>query len=280
MDQTDLEKGRIPLRVRDLAEAINEGPALVSALEELDQGAARRAQEAHRQLAEKVEANRAAGLDPRRPPVEEDVIVTTPLEGDETRSPGNLPDPPTPPPAEGVPDPDPRQEGDRIDTVLSRATARVAERHEAAQRRALQALPRILRAGSRERTLEESAEILIAELQPGEQDSIRNVMQDDQLPNWAILLGAVRRIVAINELNAGDFDPDWLSRDPRQPTAGRARAEICQTCGGEMPPHPVLRNRVACCNKHGSGFIDHTEGCALAHRQMRAGQWVTVGQPA
>ena len=162
-----------------------------------------------------------------------------------------------------------------IDALKRVGLAKTRELVATRERQGLQRLPAIRASGSRLRTLEEAAEVLIAELEPNHQDAIAQIVLEIGHPNWVIILGAVARMADLQELHAGDFQADWTNRGAGQ-TKVTAKQEVCEVCAGLIPPDPVRRGRKFCCSRHGSGQIAHSDDCPNADRQMKMGQWVTV----
>lgn len=271
LDEQDVELGRTPYRARAHAAQLNPDPAnLDAALGNLTDAAERRAADSRDRLHDTIAANEARGLHRTAPPIEEDPTVDT-KRPDETDAvlpsfPGELPPQPN------------AQSGDEIAEIERRKSAGIRRTREVAEgleRGVLQRMPTLGLQGRSLKTLEGAAEVLIAELQPNHQDAIRQVAQEYQMDAWVVILGAVARMADLQELHAGEFEEHWKNRQGSGATPASAKAEICQMCGGEMPPDPVRRNRQFCCNRHGSDQIEHTEGCALASRKMVQGAWVT-----
>lgn len=222
-------------------------------------------EEAQRRLAERMEANQAMGLNPNAAPIE-DVPGASALAVEGAEVPHIIPL------GDSIPD-----DAEAIERLKATGLPRTRQVFEERERRVLQQMPVLRAAGRTLRTLEEAAEVLIAELQPNEQDEIRQCCQENDLANWVVILGSVSRMAALKELHAGEFDPDWRNRGSGGAGKATAREEVCEMCGGLIPPDPIRRGRRFCCSRHGSEQVAHSEGCALASRQMVKGAWVTVG---
>lgn len=285
-----------PARLEKLLEQMKETPM---PLDEQDRDLGRtvhrsiqdpqKQREARERLEDRIAANRAMGLDPQAPPIEETAVETTPAgprdfdsidaATEAFKKAYTTPDPdialapaPVAPPAA----PEPASEADAIEAAKSAGLRRVNEIAEALERKTLQRMPELRNAGRSLKSLDDAASVLIAELDLGDRDAIVQVCQEHGLANWVVLLGAVKRMADLQELNAGEFQDSWLNRQTTGGTPASSKQEMCVMCGGQIPPDPVRKNRIACCNKHGSGFAEHTAGCPLASLQMVKGKWVTV----
>lgn len=286
LDDQDRDLGRTVHRAHAHAELLNrDSPEnLEAALGNLDEAAQRRSANARDRLQDKIAENEARGLHRNAPPPEEEPVETSPsmpyVPADPAEPPTNAPLAVAPAPLAAPAAPEPADDAAAIDAAKRTGLGRVAVVAESLERRVLQKMPAIRAAGRSLKTLEDAADVLIAELQPNHQDALRQVCQEHGLANWVVLLGAAARMADLQELNAGEFEDAWLNRQSARGTATSIKEEICQMCGGVLPPDPVRKNRVACCNNHGSNRLDHTAGCALAQRQMVKGSWVTVPTPA
>ena len=277
LDDQDRELGRVPHRARAHAELLNrDNPDnLDAALGNLSDAEQRQAHEAAERLADRIAENEAKGLHRHAPALEEDPT----MDADRPNHP--KPDPPLPdPPIDSGGGPSTTSsaqlEADEIERRKTAGIRRTREVAEGLERGVLQRMPVLGLQGRSLKTLEGAADVLIAELQPNHQDAIRQVAQEYQMDAWVVILGAVARMADLQELHAGEFEEHWKQRQGSGATAASAKAEICQMCGGEIPPDPVRKNRVACCNRHGSNQVEHTEGCALSALKMVKGRWVTV----
>lgn len=277
LDDQDRELGRVPHRPRAHAELLNRGNPenLDAALGNLTEAEQRQTREAKQRIEEKIAQNEASGLHRTAPPIEEEPPVNT----DRPNHP--KPDPPVPePPIDSGGGPGTtstaQMEADEIERRKTAGIRRTREVAEGLERGVLQWMPALGLQDRSLKTLEGAADILIAELQPNHQDAIRQVAQEYQMDAWVVILGAVARMADLQELHAGEFEEHWKNRQGTGATPASAKAEICQMCGGEIPPDPVRKNRVACCNRHGSNQVEHTEGCALSALKMVKGRWVTV----
>lgn len=277
LDEQDVDLGRTPYRARAHAEQLNPDPAnLDAALGNLTDAEQRRAATSRERLNDTIAANEARGLHRTAPPIEEDPAVVDPERPNQPTSDPAVSDPPIDR-GGGPSTTSPAQlEVDEIERRKTAGIRRTREVAEGLERGVLQRMPTLGLQGRSLKTLEGAAEVLIAELQPNHQDAIRQVAREYQMDAWVVILGAVARMADLQELHAGEFEDHWKNRQGSGATPASAKAEICQMCGGEMPPDPVRRNRQFCCNRHGSEQIEHTEGCALASRKMVTGAWVTV----
>lgn len=276
VDEDDIEKGRTPYRAREHAVHLNRNTPenLDAALSSLTEAQQRHAIQGQERLADRIATNEASGLHRTAPVTEEDPPMT-----DTER--------PTPSPESAVSDPPTQDDADAAEIERRKAVGirRTRDVAEGLERGVLQRMPTLRLHGRSLKTLEDAAEVLIAELQPIHQDSIRQVCQEHSMDAWVLILGAVARMADLQELHAGEFEEHWKNRQSAGGTAASAKVEVCQMCGGELPPDPVRRNRTACCSRHGSGQVQHTQpgestsqpgGCPLRHRQMVKGAWVTV----
>lgn len=271
LDEQDRELGRVPHRASDHARLLNKDPDNLEAAQAgLAEAQTRREAQARERIQEKIAENEAKGLHRTAPAIEEEPLVET------ERPKDAIPDLPehlrtTLPPSPPDQPVDEAAEIERRKTAGMRRTREVAEQLE---RGFLQKMPGLRLQGRTLKTLEDAAEVLIGELQPNHQDAIRQVAQEYSMDAWVVILGAVARMADLQELHAGEFEDHWKNRQGSGATAASAKVEICQMCGGEMAPDPIRKNRVACCNAHGSGKVEHSDGCALSHLKMVAGQWV------
>lgn len=282
LDPGDIEQGRVPLRARDHAQIIQDltDPRLrdPSAVETAEIGVDERrralAAESREVIQDKIAANEAKGLHRTAPPIEEEA-AESPSQAVPSIEIERGPQAP-----QGLMDAD-AQSGDEAAAIESlkrtglRKTRDVAEHLE---RGALAKLPKLRSAGRSLKTLEEAADVLIAELEPNHIDAILQVCQEHGLPNWVVILGAIARMADLQELNAGEFRDEWVNRpSSRVGTSAAPKIEVCQLCGQVIPG--ARKGQVACCNAHGSGKVEHTAGCPLVHVQMVKGAWVTVAVP-
>ena len=127
----------------------------------------------------------------------------------------------------------------------------------------------LTRMAGRAITLDEAASVLVAELDPSEQDNVLRIAEENHWPVWVVMLGAVAQQSKLQLLLDGDFRSEWLnSTSPAsQPTAA-----TCVQCGQVIPG--ARRGQVACCSRHGSQKDDHNEGCVLGHIMMIGGRWI------
>lgn len=287
LDEQDRELGRRPLRAQEHAEILQaQAPAhlrdeahIELAVAGVNESRQRRDAEGRQRVQEKIAENEARGLHRNAPALEEEAVETPGSEQREQPEPAPA-DPPVavaPAPVAPAPAPEPPSDAEAIEAAKVAGLRRVSQVAEGLERKTLQRMPAIRAAGRTLKTLEEAADVLIAELQPNHQDALRQVCDEHGLANWVVCLGAIARMADLQELNAGEFEDAWLNRQTaRSGTAASAREERCQMCDGVIPPDPIRKNRVACCNRHGSGQVEHTAGCPLASLQMVKGKWVTV----
>lgn len=111
-------------------------------------------------------------------------------------------------------------------------------------------------------TLDGAAELLLAMMEPGHQDHVRQVADENAWPVWVLLLGSTARVADQMELHACEVNPDWLNA----PRAARPadKVVLCEFPGcGESIPKPGRGQRF-CCSAHGSDKPWHSDGCPVA----------------
>jgi hypothetical protein len=261
MDKEDHEHDRQPMSPEAIAGLVQERtPGLIDvgeALENAEAARRRRVALGTERVQDRIAEHRERGLDPNAPP-EDPEAAKLAEEGV-----GNAVDP-TPaaaPPAVEAP-------ADRS-AILNKAVG-VFDRRE---REVLQRMPQIASGQSRAMSLDQAAELIIAELQPNEVDAIRQVCSEEGLDPWVVVAGALKRQAQLQELHAGEFDPEW--RNKRGDTRATQREQKCEACGGVLPSE-ARRGQKFCCSNHGSGRFDHNDGCALSHIEMRQGRWIDL----
>lgn len=277
LDPGDIEQGRTVHRPQEHARILNQGDPenLRAALENLDDAERSRASEARERLNDRIAANEAKGLHRTAPPIEEETVEEPPIAQMTAADAAELISPPLAHPETAS---IPTDEADAIEAVKRAGLRKTRDVAEHLERGALAKLPRLRSAGRSLKTLEEAADALIAELEPNHIDAILQVCQEHGLPNWVVILGAIARMADLQELNAGEFRDEWVNRpSSRVGTSTAPKIEVCQLCAQVIPG--ARKGQVACCNAHGSGKVEHTAGCPLAHVQMVKGQWTTVAVP-
>jgi hypothetical protein len=173
----------------------------------------------------------------------------------------------TPPPVE--------DDDHQVEEIKARAGTAFRDTVEKLERGALRRLGTLKRRATRLETLTDAAEALIGELDQNHQEAIRMVGDDMGLPAWVVILGAVARLADLKELNAGEFNQEWLSKDARASEARKDTvAPTCMMCHLEIPNG--RRGQQACCNAHGSGRPEHSPGCPLAEHVLFQGRWTKV----
>lgn len=277
MDKDDVEKGREPLTpqmhagIVAAASSVPIDEAATVAFAQENQ--ARRIETGRTTLADRIEANRARGLNADAPPEDPvaaelaDEAATPSWTGPEMTVTSSTPTSFTAAPATGPADAE-------IERMKAEGIAAMRGHTEKLERDTLQRLPQILRGGGgRLRSLEEAASILISEMQPSHQDAINDVVRETGKEPWQIVLGALALSADRQELHAGEFDPEWLNRGPGGGRPASVKEQKCQACGGVLPGD-ARRGQQFCCSFHGSNRFDHNEDCSLRHLEMRQGRWV------
>lgn len=120
----------------------------------------------------------------------------------------------------------------------------------------------LIRKPGRLETLDEAANILIAELDASQRDRVEEIARENGFPVWVVVLGSVARAADLQELASGEFKPDWLSKGADS-TTKMAGAILCQRCQHEIPN--ARRGQQFCCSRHGSEKDDHNDDCPLKH---------------
>jgi hypothetical protein len=231
-------------------------------------------QAAQARLQERIEANRAAGLDPLAPPVDDTLQPPeTPVEGDEDRTPQHQAPPIDPPEIAAAPAAD----LDEIERRKQAGVTRFRQAMESTERKVIQQAPGLLARGRSLATLEEAAAILFAELQPGVQDAFRQFCLEQSLDSWVVFLGAIQRVADLQEFTALDFEPHHLNRVGTV-SPSMAAPGTCERCGVAIPQNPERRGQRFCCSRHGSEQNEHSEGCAGAHMVQVRGRWVDTSK--
>ena len=114
--------------------------------------------------------------------------------------------------------------------------------------------------------LEEAARVLLSVMEPTHQDQVKDVAHDNGWPVWVVMLGAVARGADGMELNAGEFNPEWLNSP--EAVGATPKTAFCDACGLEIPG--ARRGQRFCCNGCGS-TKPHTAGCpAVAKAETAA----------
>jgi hypothetical protein len=218
--------------------------------------------------------------DRRRPTKEPAMPTLEDLEAAAAADATGAPLPPAPPAIEDKPVLGENRTDDPIEDIpeaaqgelIDAAKASYTAFDEARRRKVLQRPVAAMRRASRIENLTEAARVLIAELDPRQQEAIDQVATENGWPPWVVVLGAVARSADLQELIAGDMRPEWLNQSDH---VEKAAAEVakCVRCGGVIP-NP-RRGQVACCSRHGSGQDEHSDGCALAHLKAVGDGWFT-----
>ena len=166
----------------------------------------------------------------------------------------------------------PDAEADQTEQAeIAQATAAFGQwdrtRRERILRKPLGALRR-----SRIDSLREAADVLLAQLQPNQSDRVREIAEENGWESWVVVLGAIARAADLQELAAGEMDPEWLNNPGKVDASVRAQPK-CVRCGHEIPN--ARKGQVACCSLHGSDKDLHSEGCTLsAIMKIHDGTWV------
>lgn len=126
-------------------------------------------------------------------------------------------------------------------------------------------------------TLEDAASILIAELEPGAQDALRQFCLEAHVEPWVVAVASMQRVADLQEFTGLDFTDRQLNRGDTVGKSVVAPGE-CQRCGVTIPPNPEKRGQLFCCSFHGSERDDHSPGCPGEHVVMVRGRWVDTSQ--
>lgn len=164
-----------------------------------------------------------------------------------------------------------------IDKLRAEIAAGAFRGHmETVERKAIARLPGAMRASTRAGSLDDAARMLLAEMQPNHQDAVQRTSEDLGWPLWAVILGAVAHVADLQELAGGNVEAHWIDGTRPGTSSRRTAPSTCIRCLAEIPD--ARPGQQACCNLHGSGKDEHSEGCRLKHRLRVKGEWVDIPQ--